>query len=414
MNKPLVTLITIAAFIALSLASYNYFSAPDYNSNVGAIRANEVTSDECFVGESYDAATDSCYVNISCETEEECNAILDDLYADHDYVELEDWDMTAQDCLAGEEYDPEEKTCYIECETDEECQVKSEEVYQGLDIYFDDSFAGHSQASQDGELPPIARYSIDEQLNINLLESDPNASSEYANYARHEEIWSFVSQILPKNFIREETKEYHVFTDGPSETLAFVAPLESDKTHWLISMDIEDSGLEGELGGKIGKKEFIHTIVHEFAHILTLENDQVPPDTSEVSEDEISDGEKACRTYYPGEGCANPKSYINLFYQRFWSDIYSEYDKAVNFAETDEEYYDNAAEFYDKYQDRFVSEYAATNPGEDIADTFAFFVLKEKPMGESIADQKVRFMYQFPQLVEMRQYIRSQLARSTS
>jgi len=364
---------------------------------------------------SYDAATDSCYVNISCDTEEECDDILEDLYADHDYVELENWEMTSQDCLSGELYDAEEKYCYIECDTDEECEIKSEEVYQGLDVYFDDGFIGHNQAAQDGELPPIARYNIDEQLNIELLETDPDASSEYANYARHEEIWGFLSHILPKNFLREETKEYHVFTDGPSNTLAFVAPLESDKTQWQISMDIEDSGLRGELGGKIGKKEFIHTIVHEFAHIVTLENDQVPPDAAldEASEDELSAGEKACRTYYPGEGCATSRSYINLFYQRFWADIYNEYDKAVNYAQDDDEYYDNAAEFYEKYENRFVSEYAATNPGEDIAETFAFFVLKEKPTGESIAEQKVRFMYQFPQLVDMRNYIRSQIARST-
>ena len=413
MKKILIPLVIVALAVG-AYAAFNYFYLPTPSSNVGAISTQEVTADECFVGESYDAATDSCYVNISCETEEECNDILEDLYADHDYVELEDWDMTAQDCLAGEEYDAEEKACYIECETEEECQAKSAEVYQNLDVYFDEGFAGHSQAAQDNEIPPIAKYSIDEQLNINLLETDPNASSEYANYARHEEIWSFLSQILPKNYIREETKEYHVFTDGPSETLAFVAPLESDKTRWLIGVDIEDSGLRGELGGKLGQKEFIHTIVHEFAHILTLENDQVPPDTTEASEDELSDGEKACRTYYPGEGCANPKSYINLFYQRFWSDIYSEYDEAVNFAETDEEYYDNAAAFYEKYEDRFVSEYAATNPGEDIADTFAFFVLKEKPTGESIADQKVRFMYQFDQLVDIRSYIRQQLARATN
>jgi len=48
-------------------------------------------------------------------------------------------------------------------------------------------------------------------------------------------------------------------------------------------------------------------------------------------------------------------------------------------------------QFYVDHEDEFVSDYAATNPGEDIAESFATFVLKPAPSGDTLADQKVAF-----------------------
>ena len=62
-------------------------------------------------------------------------------------------------------------------------------------------------------------------------------------------------------------------------------------------------------------------------------------------------------------------------------------------------------EFYAKYPDQFVSEYAATNPVEDIAESWTEFVMRPKPTGTSIADQKVQFFYEYPELVETRRQI---------
>lgn len=72
-------------------------------------------------------------------------------------------------------------------------------------------------------------------------------------------------------------------------------------------------------------------------------------------------------------------------------------------------YGDAIYEFYDKYQDQFVSDYAATNPGEDIAETYRVFVMEDKPEGNSIRDQKIKFMYEFEELVKIRQNIRQAL-----
>ena len=56
-----------------------------------------------------------------------------------------------------------------------------------------------------------------------------------------------------------------------------------------------------------------------------------------------------------------------------------------------------------------MTDYAATNPGEDIAESWTHFVINDKPSGDSIADQKVRFFYDYPELVELRDKIRARL-----
>ncbi len=50
-------------------------------------------------------------------------------------------------------------------------------------------------------------------------------------------------------------------------------------------------------------------------------------------------------------------------------------------------------------------EYAATNPVEDIAESWTEFVMRPKPIGTTIADQKEQFFYEYPELVKIRREI---------
>jgi len=47
----------------------------------------------------------------------------------------------------------------------------------------------------------------------------------------------------------------------------------------------------------------------------------------------------------------------------------------------------------------FVSEYATTNPVEDIAESFTQFVIQDKPKGDSVKDQKMLFFYKFEEMI---------------
>jgi hypothetical protein len=157
------------------------------------------------------------------------------------------------------------------------------------------------------------------------------------------------------------------------------------------------------------------TLLHEFGHLLTLNADQVRPSRDVFNnphDKEIYNQEAArCSNYFTGEGCSKRDSYINQFYQRFWKDIYTEW-QSVDEIESDKLYIEKLSEFYLKYQDQFVTNYAATNPGEDIAETWAYFILTPKPQGNTIAEQKVLFFYQYPELVELRQEILNNLCNA--
>lgn len=58
---------------------------------------------------------------------------------------------------------------------------------------------------------------------------------------------------------------------------------------------------------------------------------------------------------------------------------------------------------YTDNEDDFVNDYAATNPEEDFAESFMYFVLYDWPEEDSVYlyDKKILFFTQFPELVEL-------------
>ena len=66
-------------------------------------------------------------------------------------------------------------------------------------------------------------------------------------------------------------------------------------------------------------------------------------------------------------------------------------------------------EFYERNRDAFVTDYAASNPAEDLAEVFATFVTEPRPTGSTTADRKVELLWADPELVELREQIRARL-----
>lgn len=57
-----------------------------------------------------------------------------------------------------------------------------------------------------------------------------------------------------------------------------------------------------------------------------------------------------------------------------------------------------------------MTRYAATNPFEDIAESFTDFILLKKPADASrVESQKILFFYDYPELVELRDRIRTEI-----
>jgi hypothetical protein len=255
-----------------------------------------------------------------------------------------------------------------------------------------------------GEEYTLITYEISaDQIKHPILDSVPKSMKPYQeDELAQKEIWDYFAAIIPAGQRRLLT-HYVIFTDGKDNTLAAVAQSDNDPGQWDLSVDIMDTN---------DPKDLTYTLVHEFGHLLTLNPDQVTPSQEifENPEDEdiFAEEQETCPYYFPGEGCSRKKSYINLFVDRFWGDIFDEWAD-IDSIEDEDTYYDSLDEFYQKYEDQFVSDYAPTSPEEDIAESWSYFILRPKPAGKSIADRKVLFFYEFPELIELRKQIADNL-----
>ena len=235
-----------------------------------------------------------------------------------------------------------------------------------------------------------ANYSIIPIENGNLLFSK-NANKE--NLLIYNNIWNEIKKIVPENY-RNYLIKMQVFTDGADNTLAYMITDDLNPAKWIISVDLIDSlNYKGEF-----TKDFTDTLIHEFMHLITLNESQMQQKPSLFGE-----------TYTTDEGSLKKDSYLNLFYEKFWKNYLEYIDKIRRINLSDDDKLILTEDFYNEHKNDFVSEYAATNPEEDIAETFMYFVTENMPKTNTVRDQKIKFMYSFKELVEIRNYIRNNL-----
>jgi len=227
--------------------------------------------------------------------------------------------------------------------------------------------------------------------------------SEYRKYqedtAAHRRIWDFYAAIIPPE-LRRPVTEFVIFTDGPeSDSGAWVRPSPGDPENWQVGFDLLDSDYPPFL---------TDALIHETAHILTLNSAEIPDDEDHYYFFDGRQNVPDCPQLVVNGSCSPAGSYINLFYQRFWKDIYAQWwltDQQAQRAESDEEYWQMIERFYEQHSELFLNSYAATNIEEDLAESFTFFVLNDRPTGNAIPDQKAAFYYEFPELIDYRQQI---------
>jgi len=274
----------------------------------------------------------------------------------------------------------------LSCSNDDEIVLTPSKVTE--DTSGDTETTTGEVEGSDGE---ITLYKVDGE-NITKIQ-DYKVSGKNLEYqkdvAKHDEIWELVKKIVPLEQ-RKKMGEFLIYNGETSGSAGFVIEMEYDLSVWKMGIAIDYA----YLGGFNAGGELAYTIIHEFGHILTLDNTQL--DATITKEN--------CKNYFPGEGCALEASYINELHSNFWNDIWSEYQEATKDAASQQK-------FYEKYKERYVTQYASTNPAEDIAEVFATFTtLKDKPEGKSIAEKKILLMYNRTELVNFRDHIRKNLA----
>lgn len=244
-------------------------------------------------------------------------------------------------------------------------------------------------------LDPIdmkAYFTLNSQKNLVLkpllpiIESEPT-SSELETY---DKIWREIKDKVGTNLLAS-LDSFIVYSDGKDETLAYVNYIDDKASRWYMAIDIEDSI---NMEDNSLKEDFYFTIVHELAHVITLNDTQA-----------IYNSEPSFGKYFEEDISFNEDSYLNEFYNRFWTYSIDESRIIQNLDNEDIRY-----KFFLRHENSFVTDYAATSPSEDIAESFAYFVINEKPMGNEIWEQKIRFFYEFEELVEIKNNIRKRLS----
>ncbi|MGB5823473.1 MAG: hypothetical protein WBH44_05330 [Proteocatella sp.] len=203
---------------------------------------------------------------------------------------------------------------------------------------------------------------------VTLAKSNKSVTEEYPK------IWNNVESIIPK-YMFVNFDKLIISTDGEMNNLAYVIANNSMGSRWNISIDPVDV---------VEENLFYETIIHEYFHYMTLNNTQVSyfkqPNIYSYSEQDM---------------VTERDSYLNQFNQKFWGILSQE----SPFAE-------DLYLFYLRHKNDFVDEYAATSASEDICESFAFFVLRDKPLEDTLANKKLLFFYGYPELVEFRNQIR--------
>lgn len=261
--------------------------------------------------------------------------------------------------------------------------------------------------SGDQDINYLVVYSLsDDQLwsredLIIPTELDPELDAR----ASHEFVWGYFASLIP---VQERTfvTEFSILSDGSHNILGGVSPTYNNPSEWTLKVDIVDASDPYSL---------TYTLLHEFGHFLTLKSSQVTPDHQVFYNPEdqaiYDQALAACPQYFTGEGCSNSGSYINEFFNRFWISFYEEWQQ-VNEYRGEPPYRDLLDDFYNIYQDQFLTEYAATSPEEDIAESWVYFILSPKPELTSIANEKILFFYEYPELVALREQILNRLCAS--
>lgn len=172
------------------------------------------------------------------------------------------------------------------------------------------------------------------------------------------------------------------YTDGRHNSTGFTGGLdENNNTQLQYALDYQDAFDEN--GNFRNYNQTIRTIVHEYGHAIAVNASQL---------DITNEDDTLPNLIYPTETAAED-AYLRAYYLAFWTEL--------DVSTGGEHYLSNPTDFVDKY--------ASTDINEDFAETFMLFVLSDKPEDDTIASQKIRFFYDYDELIARRDYIRENL-----
>lgn len=191
------------------------------------------------------------------------------------------------------------------------------------------------------------------------------------------EVWDLWIRIIGPEAAASSISQFRAGDSDTSDTLAYVY---QDTNPQFFTLAVNLATADDE-------QLMVATLVHEYAHVFSF------------GPTEFDRKAASCDTFETIEGCAEPDSYLYAFYDAFWAD----YTDRPDLENVDP---DIAWEFYLAHEEDFVSDYAATNLGEDFAESFMTFVIEDDWSPDTPTGAKLEFFTQYPELVELREQMR--------
>jgi hypothetical protein len=239
---------------------------------------------------------------------------------------------------------------------------------------------GERQAADDGgEAPTIEDDPDFGTVEVYDVLEDGSLSPAASGTAG--EVWALFVGLVGQDAAGSSILQFKAGDAPDSDTLAYVYQ-DRDPQYWTLVINLATAD-DPEL--------LVATLVHEYAHVFSYAPAEFDPKAV------------SCPTFEVVEGCAEPDSYLWAFYDAFWSG-YAEHPDLENVDA------DIAYAFYLENEEDFVSDYAATNIGEDFAESFMTFVLEESWSAESATGAKLEFFTDYPELVALREQMRDAAA----
>jgi len=212
------------------------------------------------------------------------------------------------------------------------------------------------------------------------------ADAEQIKNINHRRYLERVFTLFPDEF-DGKIKRFLIFSndeDRPVDLNAFIQTLPPDHNSWLYAASEEDVLEDYELIDEV--------IVHELAHIISYEE--------AISSNRFQNIQ--CEDYFNNHGCPSPNSYLRKYVDEFWSERSLERAGDLVYSE---DLFRDINDYYKRNKNNYVSDYAATSPEEDFAETFMFFVLDIDVKGGTVADDKINFFSRFSKFLEFKQEI---------
>lgn len=158
------------------------------------------------------------------------------------------------------------------------------------------------------------------------------------------------------------------------------------------------------VGEETDETELDQLLLRLYVHLLIRNNDETAPD-----------GSPGCDNLLDADRCAREGSILLEFHTRFWpADLVEEREslgeeasQAYRRGDAQEDIDKLFTSFYEAHTDLFINERASLNVHNDIGESFLRFLDEERPTGDSIIEQKAAYFWDRPDLVELRDHIRS-------